>query len=74
MPNTSNIITGYPTDETEPKKQKELLVGKLVDEIRNAIRSRIKEKVIVKSGDYREYKPLTSTDFGHPYNQNKSEE
>ena len=55
---------GYP--EEDKKKKKELIVGKVVDEIRKVIRGKIKEKVLIKRGDYREYKPLSTTNWDHP--------
>ena len=60
---------GYPEEE---KKSKELILGKVVDEIRKVIKGRIREKVLIQKGDYREYKPITNSNWDHP-SKNKTE-
>ena len=63
-------FTGYPTEDK--KKKKELIIGKVIDEIRKSIRGKIKEKVTVMNGDYREYTPLSNSNWDHP-SKNKTE-
>ena len=60
---------GYPEEE---KKSKELILGKIVDEIRKVIKGRIREKVLIQKGDYRQYKPITNSNWDHP-SKNKTE-
>ena len=67
MPKGSKL--GYPKEE---KKKKELILGKIVDEIRKVIKGRIREKVLIQKGDYRQYKPLSNSNWDHP-SKNKTE-
>ena len=69
-------FNGYP--EEDKKKKRELIVGKVIDEIRKSVRGKIKEKVtIIKrndkdGGEYREYTPLSNSNWDHP-SKNKTE-
>jgi len=69
-------FNGYP--EEDKKKKKELIIGKVIDEIRKSVRGKIKEKVtIIKrndkdGGEYREYTPLSNSNWDHP-SKNKTE-
>ena len=60
------------------KKKRELIVGKVIDEIRKSVRGKIKEKVTIirrndkDGGEYREYTPLSNSNWDHP-SKNKTE-
>ena len=69
-------FNGYP--EEDKKKKRELIVGKVIDEIRKSVRGKIKEKVTIitrndkDGGEYREYTPLSNSNWDHP-SKNKTE-
>ena len=69
-------FNGYP--EEDKKKKRELIVGKVIDEIRMSVRGKIKEKVTIirrndkDGGEYREYTPLSNSNWDHP-SKNKTE-
>ena len=69
-------FNGYP--EEDKKKKKELIIGKVIDEIRKSVRGKIKEKVTIitrndkDGGEYREYTPLSNSNWDHP-SKNKTE-